>query len=133
EFHDALFSWQAAYANTAFSQNRLSTGIVNLGIDKSKWDACMSSGLPEQVVNAAMNAFQVQNVPGTPTIFVNGTQMSTPDLSVIDTAIDQEIVKAGLKPGTAPAGSTQPTSEARAEATSQPTAQESTPEATTSP
>ncbi|MBC7812788.1 MAG: thioredoxin domain-containing protein, partial [Burkholderiales bacterium] len=42
-FHDALFNWQTLYANQAFTSQRLSSGVDNLGIDKGAWNACMGS------------------------------------------------------------------------------------------
>lgn len=139
EFHDALFSWQTAYENTAFSQGRLTAGIANLGIDQSKWNSCMGSSLPGDVVAAAEKAGQEQNIPGTPTILINGTVVSSADLTSVNAAIDQALAQApapvvptveATQEGTPEATS------ASAETTAQPNVAattEATAEATTSP
>ncbi len=142
EFHDALFNWQVTYANTAFSQNRLSAGITNLGIDKPTWDACMTSALPNDVVNAAVEAGRVQNIAGTPTILVNGTVVASADLASVNTAIDTALAQAPVQPvveatqestpeATAAAveATAEATSEATTEAAAEPTV-EATAEAT---
>jgi protein-disulfide isomerase len=138
EFHDALFTWQAAYANTAFSNNRLGAGISNLGIDKARWDSCMASDLPNNVISAAVDAGRVQNIPGTPTILVNGTVVASADLASVNTAIDQALAQAG--PLAVPTVETTLQATAAAAATVEATAEatiaasaETTAEATTTP
>lgn len=134
EYHDALFNWQGVYANTAFSQNRLTTGITNLGIDKASWDQCMSSGLPDQVITAAIEASQVQNISGTPSIFVNGNPTSDPSLAAVNTAIDAALAGTPVQPTVevTPEATAEATAEATSEATAEATS-EATAEATTSP
>jgi protein-disulfide isomerase len=126
EMHDALFSWQKLYANTAFSANRLSTGVSNLGLDTNAWNACFGGENAAQVVAAAVQAAQLQGIPGTPSVYVNGTVVASPDLNSVQTAIDQALSTAGLPP--AQIGDT---AEATSEATTEPAAEaEATPEAT---
>jgi protein-disulfide isomerase len=123
KFHDALFTWQGLYANQAFSSNRLGTGIGNLGIDRGRWDQCIGSSLPTDVINAALKAAQLQNISGTPSIVVNGSIVSPPDWATIGKAIDDAVAQSG-KPVT-------PITEATPEATPKVEAtQEQTPEAT---
>jgi protein-disulfide isomerase len=131
EYHDALFSWQKSYANTAFSQNRFVGGVNGLGLDKGKWDQCVASDHPQTIVDAAMNAFKLQNVSGTPALLVNGTVVDiASNVSLMD-AIDQALATAGGVPTEITAEATQPVAaEVTAEATTQPTV-EKTVEATT--
>ncbi len=131
EMYDALFSWQKTYANTAFSQNRFTGGVNALGLDKGKWDACISSSKPETVITAAMEAFRLQNVAGTPALLVNGTVVDTAsNVSLMD-AINTALQAAGGIPAEVTAEATQSTAaEVTAEATTQPTV-EKTAEATT--
>lgn len=137
EMQDALFTWQGLYANTAFSANRLSTGAANLGLDTNQWNQCMTSTLASDVVTAAIDAGQLQNIPGTPAIFVNGTIVQTPDLPSVNAAIDQAL--AGQTPAQIESsGEATPevTAEATTEAISEPTAEatvETTAEVTASP
>lgn len=127
ELHDALFNWQKLYANTAFSANRLNTGISNLGLDSGAWNACIVGESARQVVTAAVRAAQLQGIPGTPAVYVNGTIVASPDLNAVQSAIDQALAAAGRPPAQIVA----PT-EAAAESTSEPAA-EATSEATTEP
>ncbi|MBI5669003.1 MAG: thioredoxin domain-containing protein [Chloroflexi bacterium] len=120
EFHDALFDWQGLYANQAFANNRLETGIDNLGINRGQWDQCMGSELPGRVIREAeQSARNLPGFEGTPTITVNGI-LVTPDLASVTRAIDEELAKLGGVP------------EATVEATTEATAPtvETTPEAT---
>lgn len=134
-FHDALFTWQVQYANTAFSQNRLSTGIANLGLNVDQWNACMGTSMPGDVVAAAVSAGQVQNIPGTPAIFVNGTLVQTPDTTSLSQAISDALAAAPpVQPTTAPTieATVESTAEAISEATTEATAEATTAtEATT--
>jgi protein-disulfide isomerase len=131
EFHDALFTWQGDYANTAFSQNRLFTGINNLGIDRGQWDACMASELPTTVTEAARSSMTLQNLPGTPAVLVNGTLVANLVIETINQAINDALATSGVVPvpigaestaePSAPAGeaTTEPAIEATAEMTSE--------------
>lgn len=131
-YYDALFTWQTTYANTAFSQNRFVGGVNALGLDKGKWDQCIGSSLPSTVVAAAMSAFKLQGVAGTPALLVNGNVVDVAsNVSLMD-AIDQALVAAGGVPAEVTAeATTQPTVEKTAEATVEVTS-EVTAEATVS-
>ncbi len=149
EMYDALFSWQTTYANTAFSQNRFNGGVNALGLDKGQWDSCVASSKPDTVITAAMDAFRLQNVAGTPALLVNGTVVDTAsNVSLMD-AINTALQAAGGIPAeTTPEATveaTQPVvaAEATAEMTMEPTLEktaeatieatmEATPEATAS-
>jgi len=139
EFHDALFTWQGQYANTAFSENRLKAGIDNVGVNRAQWDQCMGTSLPTTVLAAAERAGQLQNIAGTPTIVVNGTVVPATDLSTVNGAISQAFVNSGQPAASIDAPAEETTPEATAESTSEATSEstgeaaESTAEATTSP
>jgi protein-disulfide isomerase len=93
KFHDALFNWQGLYGNQAFSNNRISTGVNNLGINRGQWDQCISSGRGDQVMDAGMRQAGLQNISATPSVVINGTLLSSIDastvLNAIKTAFDQ--------------------------------------------
>jgi protein-disulfide isomerase len=123
-FHDALFNWQGLYGNAAFSQNRLASGIQNLGIDRGQWEQCIGSNLPRTVAESAeADARSQDGFTGTPTIVVNGSVVQN-DLASIMSAIDQALAVAP------PAVDTEPTAEP--DTTEEPPA-ESTVEATEAP
>lgn len=127
EFHDALFNWQGLYGNQAFANNRLETGVDNLGLNRSEWDQCMGSELPGSIVTASRNAANaLPGFEGTPTITVNGI-IVTPDLTNVVRAINEELAKSG---GAVPLP--EATGEATVEATAEATV-EATAEATTAP
>lgn len=119
EFHDALFEWQGLYGSQAFANNRLETGIDNLGISRSEWDQCMSSTLPGRIVTASRNAANaLPGFEGTPTITVNGI-IVTPDLTNVVRAINDELAKSG---GAVPVPEATIETEATVEATAETTA-----------
>jgi protein-disulfide isomerase len=90
-YYDALFTWQSVYANTAFAQNRLTSGIESLGLDRAAWEACLRSDLPDRVVMSRDEAAeQVVNFSGTPMVLINGAA-TVLDLEAINTAIDRAL------------------------------------------
>jgi protein-disulfide isomerase len=92
-YHDALFTWQNVYVNTAFAQNRLASGIENLGLNRGEWEECLRSDLPDQVVLSLNEATdQVENFAGTPLVLVNGIPVSALDLDTINSAINQALL-----------------------------------------
>jgi protein-disulfide isomerase len=120
-YHDALFTWQSLYGNSAFSQNRLASGVENLGLDRAEWEQCLRSDLPDRV---ALSPQEVQavvdNFPGTPAVVVNGRLMAPPlDLSSVTAAIDQALASS---PPPAPETETAPELEATEETTAEATA-----------
>lgn len=137
EFHDALFSWQGLYANTAFSDQRLKTGLTNLGIDREQWDQCMANNTPQSILDAAVRASQLQNITGTPALVVNGTMLPVADAESVNAAIDQAFAQSGGVPAAPVVEATQETTpEATSESTSESTqeaAVEATAETTTTP
>jgi len=86
-YHGALFDWQRTYSNQAYAANRLHSGVVNLGIDADEWSACMDSGRPDAVLDAATNlARSTEGFRGTPTVLVNGQRVN-PTLAEVEAAI----------------------------------------------
>lgn len=116
-FHDALFSWQGIYGQQAFSQNRISAGIDNLGINRSQFDSCLGSSTPGTVIDAATQSAVAlgSEFTGTPAIFVNGVSVAQ-TLSDINNQIDAAL--AALPPRTP---TVVPTEEATSEATEEAT------------
>jgi protein-disulfide isomerase len=118
QYHDALFTWQKTFGQGAFSQSRLVAGLDNLGINRSAFDQCMGSDLPDKVLQTAITDTQAlgASFSGTPTVAVNGVVVGTPGLNEINQAIDQALSLAGVTP--IPVQPTQPvTGEATPEAT----------------
>ena len=90
EMHDVLFDWQTRYGNTSFSQNRLLTGVEQLGLSSDAFTNCFNSAGISATLDAAAN----EGVSTTPTLRVNGvtvvaSQAATiPSASTILQAID---------------------------------------------
>jgi protein-disulfide isomerase len=97
--HDALFSWQRLYGQQAFTRNRISTGIDNLGIDRSAYNDCTGSDLPGNVLEASFA--DVKNLGsdfvGTPTVTVNGVAVGL-TLDAINAAIDERLAQTSDQP-----------------------------------
>jgi len=141
-YHSALFTWQGDYGNQAFAGNRLTTGVDNLGLNRSEWDSCFGSDRPDRVLATAQSeATSVPGYSGTPMITVDGTQV-TADLNAVNAAIEQALASSPLPVVPIGAGveeaTPEVTTEATAEVTTQPTAdeteeaaEEATPEVTT--
>ena len=90
EMHDVLFDWQTRYGNTAFSQNRLLTGVENLGLSSASFTNCFNSA----GITATLDAAAGEGVSSTPTIRVNGVTLESgqgvgiPSAATILQAID---------------------------------------------
>lgn len=133
-FHDVLFDWQTRFGNQAFTQARMGTAISNLGLDRAAFEACLRTGTPGAVTQAAeAEAAAVPGFTGTPAITVNGV-ITAADLTTINAAIDQALTLAGTTPEATAEATTEATSEATGEATVESTAAvEATTEATSEP
>lgn len=136
QYADALVSWTGLYGSGAFADNRLTTGAVNLGLDKALFDQCRSAAPENAVFEQALadaGGRDATLVP--PSVFVNDVAVTNaegaPSIDIIDInrAIDGAI---DFRTG----GDSQPTAEpaTEAEATLEPTsAAESTSEPTLEP
>lgn len=100
-YHDALFAWQSAFGNTAFSQNRLETGIRALSLDVSRYNACMQSQRVNDTLTVALA--EASEVLGgsvvTPSITVDGVVYPATDPDAIHAAIDARLRARGITPG----------------------------------
>ena len=82
EMHDVLFDWQTRYGNTAFSQNRLLTGVEQLGLSGDAFTACFNSAAISRTLDAAAN----EGVSTTPTLRVNGVSVESSQAGAIPSA-----------------------------------------------
>lgn len=82
EMHDVLFDWQTRYGNTAFSQNRLLTGVEQLGLNSDAFTVCFNSAGISRTLDAAAN----EGVSTTPTIRVNGVTVESSQAGAIPSA-----------------------------------------------
>ncbi len=68
EMHDKLFSNQ-----TALSTGDLKQYAVDLGLDATKFNACLDTRAEKSIVDADVREGNTKNVQGTPSFFLNGT------------------------------------------------------------
>ncbi|HYO87707.1 MAG TPA: thioredoxin domain-containing protein [Candidatus Limnocylindrales bacterium] len=133
-YHDALFAWQGAFGNQAFTQSRLVTGVDALGLDRGAFELCSRSGAPDSVLTEARtDASALLNFIGTPTITINGIVPYDADtnqplsgatalLEAVDRAIEtieNRVNRPTPTPAQAP--TTAPAAEATAEVTAEAT------------
>lgn len=115
EMHDVLFDWQTRYGNTAFSQNRLLTGVEKLGLSSSAFTNCFNSADITGTLDAAVG----EEVATTPTLRVNGVTVEAsqpgtiPSATTILQAID-DATPADWGQASAPAQSDQVTASPQA-------------------
>lgn len=96
EMHDTLFNWHRTFGNQAFSQNRLVSGIENLGLNRGQYDSCIGSSRIDDIMESAVRVANARPVTATPTIFINGVQWNgTSDL--VET-IQSALAATGLSP-----------------------------------
>ncbi|MDP2789825.1 MAG: thioredoxin domain-containing protein [bacterium] len=74
-YHDKLFENQ-----TSLGTSDLKKYAVDLGLDTTKFNACLDTRAKKSVVDADVSEGTTKQVPGTPTFFVNGQQTATGDL-----------------------------------------------------
>lgn len=123
-YQDALFAWQAAYGNQAFTQSRLASGIDALGLDRTAFDICSRTGEPDSILREArVDAASLLNFSGTPAMTVNGAiptdenDQPVAGAAALLAAIDRHIeaTSRNVRP------TAQPTVEATAEVTTEAT------------
>lgn len=74
-YHDKLFENQEK-----LSSNNLKQYAVDLGLDTTKFNACLDIKAKKSVVDADIQDGNSKKIPGTPTFFVNGQQVALGDL-----------------------------------------------------
>ncbi|KKL88309.1 hypothetical protein LCGC14_1925980 [marine sediment metagenome] len=91
EFHDTLYANQAPDHNSgAFSSENLKRFAEALALDTVAFDSCLDSGKYASKVRKDTNAARQMGVNSTPTIFVNGREV-TGSVDALRAAILQEL------------------------------------------
>jgi protein-disulfide isomerase len=94
DYHDLLYTWAAAYGAEAFTAERLTSGVTELGLDLSAWQTCMLSTFPQRTLEVAINSSQAQaSFAGVPSVFVNSVIVPS-DATTIEAAILVEVARA---------------------------------------
>ncbi len=89
EYHNALYTRQAAENSGAFADDRLTAIARDTGLDAGQFDECASSARHVSAVGEATRQGQARGVTVTPTIVVNGvTFEGVPSYEDLRRAID---------------------------------------------
>jgi protein-disulfide isomerase len=89
EYHDTLFANQVTESATLYTDARLITMAENIGLDMTKFNQCYQAKKYASTVKNDISEGQTLGVNGTPSIFVNGTLVSSFDQTA--TAIDNAL------------------------------------------
>jgi protein-disulfide isomerase len=89
DYHDKLYEQQGNENSGAFSQDNLKRFAAELGLDTTKFNACLDSGKYQSQVQAAYNEAVKRRVNSTPTILVNG--------KVIQNGSDYQVLQAAIE------------------------------------
>jgi protein-disulfide isomerase len=102
-YHDLLYANQGNENSGAFSQDRLASMAVQAGLDSTAWTTCIADPAVSQAVKDETAAGQKAGVKGTPTLFVNGTNLPSFGYEVVSAAIRTAL--AAASPGGSPSAS----------------------------
>ena len=92
EFHDAVFG------NAKLDENGLAESAKGIGIDETKFRACLSSGKFRSKVDADQQDGAKAGVSGTPAFFINGSSLEgSQPLSAFEKVIDAELAAKGVR------------------------------------
>ncbi|MGI0063004.1 MAG: DsbA family protein, partial [Nitrosotalea sp.] len=95
QYHDYLYKNQPDETDTSmYTVDNLTTIAGQLGLDTNQFNSCLSANTDNQKVTDDMTAGQKAGVSGTPTFYINGTQLvGAEPYSVFQTTIDAALKK----------------------------------------
>ena len=76
EYHDVLFARHGGENQGAFSKENLKKFAVELGLDATKFNACLDAGKYAGLVQEQTSALQALGMQSTPTFLINRRLMS---------------------------------------------------------
>lgn len=92
EMHDMLFINQEQWANLRTPNNTYASYASQLGLSRTDFETCLSSGTHQQTINASMQSAVAAGVQATPTFNVNGQLV---DANNVVAAIESALRAAG--------------------------------------
>ena len=105
-YQEYLFANQGPVENGGTFSRSLLDGIASrLGLDRTRFDACMSDPARTKAVQAETQAAMAAGIDRTPTILVNGTALGSWGLQTITDAIDTALQGKPVGPSAAPSAS----------------------------
>jgi protein-disulfide isomerase len=103
QYHDMLFNNQEGENVGSFTDNRLQAFAQTLGLNMSQFNSCYSANKYQDQINSDFQAGQQAGVTGTPSVFVNGKEVSPGYIPTYD-QMKQAIQEALGTPATTPGG-----------------------------
>lgn len=88
EYAHMLYDYHIEYRNDAFIPDHFRDIVSALSLDEDVWQTCLSYVETDEIIINAVNLYAELNVPGTPTVFVNGQQVNSNTLEAIEEAIN---------------------------------------------
>jgi protein-disulfide isomerase len=102
EYHDMLFHNQEGENVGSFTDNRLKAFAQTLGLNMSDFNACFAADKHQSQVDSDYQAGQQAGVTGTPSVFVNGKEVTPgyiPTYDQMKQAIQQALSAPTATPG----------------------------------
>jgi protein-disulfide isomerase len=96
EYHDVLYENQGSVNSGAFSDEALVGFAEKVGLDTEQFEAALTSGRYESVVQSDLREAQNAGIQGTPSFTINGQRLVGPQpLEAFEQLIEAELTKAG--------------------------------------
>ncbi len=96
DYHEMLFANQGAEGSDALSDSRLKAFAAALGLDTQKFNTCFDSNRYASNVSNDDAAARGLGLNGTPSVLVNGKQVTSPlDYSQVQAAINAALASSG--------------------------------------
>ena len=96
EYHDVLYENQGSVNSGAFSDETLVGFAEKVELDTEQFEAALTSGRYESVVQSDLREAQNAGIQGTPSFTINGQRLVGPQpLEVFEQVIKAELAKAG--------------------------------------
>ncbi len=87
-YHDKVFQMASVDQQTAVQFDDLVGYAQAMGLNTDQFRSCLSSQQHKDIIAASLSEANQLNLPGTPSIFVNGQLVSDSSLATLKTAID---------------------------------------------
>ncbi len=98
-YHDYVYANQGTENSGALNDSRLEAIAHAAGLDEGTFTSCLSSSAKQQSVQAEAQQAQSMGITGTPTLYVNGVQVSNPlDYVTVTVAIESALRSASAAP-----------------------------------
>jgi len=81
---DMLYDWHTRFGQTAFIDERLEQGAVNLGLDMQQWQTCLADDAGTQLLEDAVEMMRRRGYGGTPTLVINGERVAATLDAILD-------------------------------------------------